>query len=48
MKILAIESASIIASCAVSENDMVLGEYSLGHKKNPFRKVNAFNRKAFR
>lgn len=39
MKILAIESASIIASCAVSENDMVLGEYSLGHKKTHSEKL---------
>lgn len=39
MKILAIESASVIASCAVSENDMVLGEYSLGHKKTHSEKL---------
>jgi tRNA threonylcarbamoyladenosine biosynthesis protein TsaB len=39
MKILAIESASIIASCAVSENDMVLGEYSIGHKKTHSEKL---------
>nr|WP_312578815.1 tRNA (adenosine(37)-N6)-threonylcarbamoyltransferase complex dimerization subunit type 1 TsaB [Sedimentibacter sp.] len=39
MKILAIESASITASCAVSENDVVLGEYSLGHKKTHSEKL---------
>jgi tRNA threonylcarbamoyladenosine biosynthesis protein TsaB len=39
MKILAIESASITASCAISENDVVLGEYSLGHKKTHSEKL---------
>lgn len=39
MKILAIESASITASCAVSENNVVLGEYSLGHKKTHSEKL---------
>jgi len=39
MKILAIESASITASCAVSENDVVLGEYSLGYKKTHSEKL---------
>jgi len=33
MKVLAIESASVTASCAVSENNIILGEYSLSHKK---------------
>jgi len=39
MKILAIESATVIASCAISENDVVLGEYSLGHKKTHSEKL---------
>jgi len=39
MKILAIESASVTASCAVSENDVVLGEYSLSHKKTHSEKL---------
>ncbi|MDD2496431.1 MAG: tRNA (adenosine(37)-N6)-threonylcarbamoyltransferase complex dimerization subunit type 1 TsaB [Tissierellia bacterium] len=39
MKILAIESASITASCAISDNDKVLGEYSLSHKKTHSEKL---------
>lgn len=39
MKILAIESASITASCAVSQNDIILGEYSLSHKKTHSEKL---------
>ncbi|MDF2677198.1 MAG: tsaB [Bacillota bacterium] len=39
MKILAIESSSITASCAVSENDVILGEYSLSHKKTHSEKL---------
>lgn len=39
MKILAIESATVIASCAISENEVVLGEYSLGHKKTHSEKL---------
>jgi tRNA threonylcarbamoyladenosine biosynthesis protein TsaB len=39
MKILAIESASITASCAVSEDDKLLGEYTLNHKKTHSEKL---------
>lgn len=39
MKILAIESASITASCAVSDNDILIGEYSLSHKKTHSEKL---------
>lgn len=39
MKILAIESASITASCAISHKDIVLGEYSLSHKKTHSEKL---------
>jgi len=39
MKILAIESASITASCAISNDDIVLGEYSLSHKKTHSEKL---------
>jgi len=33
MKILSIESASVTASCAVAEDENILGEYTLRHKK---------------
>lgn len=39
MKILAIESASVTASCAVSENGIILGEYTLSHKKTHSEKL---------
>ncbi|MFA9423368.1 MAG: tRNA (adenosine(37)-N6)-threonylcarbamoyltransferase complex dimerization subunit type 1 TsaB [Sedimentibacter sp.] len=39
MKILAIESASITASCAVSQGDNILGEFSLSHKKTHSEKL---------
>lgn len=39
MKILAIESATVTASCAISENGVVLGEYSLSHKKTHSEKL---------
>jgi tRNA threonylcarbamoyladenosine biosynthesis protein TsaB len=39
MKILAIESASVTASCAVSEDFNVLGEFSLSHKKTHSEKL---------
>lgn len=39
MKILAIESASVTASCAISDDNIVLGEYSLSHKKTHSEKL---------
>ncbi len=39
MKILSIESASVTASCAVSQDENVLGEYSLSHKKTHSEKL---------
>lgn len=39
MKVLAIESASITASCAVSEDGIILGEYTLSHKKTHSEKL---------
>lgn len=39
MKILAIESASMMASCAISEDDVILGEFSLNHKKTHSEKL---------
>lgn len=39
MKILAIESASVTASCAVSENGVILGEFTLNHKKTHSEKL---------
>ena len=39
MKILAIESASVTASCALSNDDAVLGEYTLSHKKTHSEKL---------
>ncbi len=39
MKILAIESASVTASCAVSNGDKILGEFSLSHKKTHSEKL---------
>lgn len=39
MKILAIESASITASCAISEDGNLLGEYTLNHKKTHSEKL---------
>lgn len=39
MKILAIESASIIASCAIAEDGIIIGEYTLGHKKTHSEKL---------
>ena len=39
MKILSIESASVTASCAVSEGENILGEYTLSHKKTHSEKL---------
>lgn len=39
MKVLAIESASTTASCAVSEDGHLLGEYTLNHKKTHSEKL---------
>ncbi len=39
MKILAIESASVTASCAVSDDGIILGEYTLSHKKTHSEKL---------
>lgn len=39
MKILAIESATITASCAVSYDGVILGEYTLNHKKTHSEKL---------
>lgn len=39
MKILAIESASVTASCAVSEDFNILGEFTLNHKKTHSEKL---------
>lgn len=39
MKVLAIESASITASCAVSDDGNLLGEYTLNHKKTHSEKL---------
>lgn len=39
MKVLAIESASITASCAVSNDGSLLGEYTLNHKKTHSEKL---------
>lgn len=39
MKILAIESASVTASCAISDDHVILGEYSLNHKKTHSEKL---------
>jgi tRNA threonylcarbamoyladenosine biosynthesis protein TsaB len=39
MKILAIESASVTASCAVSDDEVILGEYTLNHKKTHSEKL---------
>lgn len=39
MKILGIESASITASCAVSHDGVILGEYTLNHKKTHSEKL---------
>lgn len=39
MKILAIESATITASCAVSVDGVILGEYTLNHKKTHSEKL---------
>lgn len=39
MKILAIESASLTASCAVSEDFSLLGEFTLNHKKTHSEKL---------
>lgn len=39
MKILAIESSGITASCAVSIDDKILGEYTLGHKRTHSEKL---------
>lgn len=39
MKILAIESASVTASCAVCEDEVILGEYTLNHKKTHSEKL---------
>lgn len=39
MKVLAIESASVTASCAVSDDDTVIGEFSLSHKKTHSEKL---------
>ena len=39
MKILSIESASATASCAVSQGEEILGEYTLNHKKTHSEKL---------
>lgn len=39
MKVLAIESATITASCAVTDDGILLGEYSLSHKKTHSEKL---------
>lgn len=39
MKILAIESATVTASCAVAENDKILGVYSLSHRQTHSEKL---------
>jgi tRNA threonylcarbamoyladenosine biosynthesis protein TsaB len=39
MKILSIESASVTASCALAEDDNILGEYTLRHKKTHSEKL---------
>ena len=39
MKILSIESASVTASCAVSEDYNILGEFTLSHKKTHSEKL---------
>ena len=39
MKILSIESASVTASCAVSNGENILGEYTLNHKKTHSEKL---------
>ncbi len=39
MKILSIESASVTASCAVSQDENILGEYTLRHKKTHSEKL---------
>ncbi|NLK63897.1 MAG: tRNA (adenosine(37)-N6)-threonylcarbamoyltransferase complex dimerization subunit type 1 TsaB [Tissierellia bacterium] len=39
MKILSIESASVTASCCVSEGENILGEYTLRHKKTHSEKL---------
>jgi tRNA threonylcarbamoyladenosine biosynthesis protein TsaB len=39
MKILSIESASVTASCAVSDDEKILGEYTLRHKKTHSEKL---------
>jgi tRNA threonylcarbamoyladenosine biosynthesis protein TsaB len=39
MKILSIESASVTASCAVAEDENILGEYTLRHKKTHSEKL---------
>lgn len=39
MKILSIESASVTASCALAEDENILGEYTLRHKKTHSEKL---------
>lgn len=39
MKILSIESASVTASCAVSEDENIIGEFTLRHKKTHSEKL---------
>lgn len=39
MKILSIESASVTSSCAVSDGEKLLGEYTLNHKKTHSEKL---------
>lgn len=39
MKILSIESSSVQASCSVAEDDVIIGEYTLGHKKTHSEKL---------
>lgn len=39
MKILSIESATVTASCAVSQGENILGEYTLRHKKTHSEKL---------
>lgn len=47
MKILAIESATIAASCAISNDDIVIGEYTLSHKKTHSEKLMPLIEKLF-
>lgn len=39
MKVLAIDTSSIVASCAILDEDKLLGEYILNHKKTHSQKI---------